>query len=99
MKQRQSEIWKHMAVYLSRSTLSSWVLQVGTLLQPMTSLLRSHIIQSGYVRADETTTQVLKEPGRISTAQSYMWMYMTGNHFLPADCVRISAHTVPTLSS
>ena len=76
---RQSEIWDRLGVNLPRSTLSSWVLKMGDLLQPMIPLLQNHIIQSGYVNADETTTQVLKEPGRAPTATSYMWVYMTGN--------------------
>lgn len=77
---RQSEIWDRLGVNLPRSTLSSWVLQVGNLLAPMIPLLQNHIVSSGYVNADETTTQVLKEPGRVPTATSYMWVYMTGNH-------------------
>lgn len=77
---RQSEIWDRMGVTLSRATLSSWVLKVGELLGPLIPYLRSHMIQTGYVRADESPTQVLREPGRPPTAQSYMWLYMTGNH-------------------
>ena len=77
---RQSEIWDRLGVNLPRSTLSSWILKMGDLLQPMIPFLQNHIIQSGYVNADETTTQVLKEPGRTPTATSYMWVYMTGNH-------------------
>ncbi len=73
---RQSEIWDRLGVNLPRSTLSSWILKMGDLLQPMIPLLQSHIIQSGYVNADETTTQVLKEPGRTPTATSYMWGYI-----------------------
>ena len=76
---RQSEIWERMGVDISRSTLSSWVLKMGDALQPMIPILQAHMVKSGYVRADETTTQVLKEPGRIPTATSYMWLYMTGN--------------------
>jgi transposase len=76
---RQSEIWDRLGVNLPRSTLSTWILKMGDLLQPMIPLLQNHIIQSGYVNADETTTQVLKEPGRVPTATSYMWVYMTGN--------------------
>jgi transposase len=41
-------------------------------------------VQSGYVKADETTTQVLREPGRAATSTSYMWLYMTGNLPNPA---------------
>jgi hypothetical protein len=36
------------------------------------------------VKADETTTQVLKTPNKKDTSQSYMWVYMTGNHPKPA---------------
>ena len=77
---RQSEIWERLGVNLPRSTLSSWILKMGVLLQPMIPLLQNHIIHSGYVNADETTTQVLKEPGRVPTSTSYMWVYMTGSH-------------------
>lgn len=77
---RQSEIWARMGVELTRATLSSWVLNVGDLLSPLIPLLRAHMIQTGYIRADESPTQVLREPGRIPTAQSYMWLYMTGSH-------------------
>jgi len=81
---RQAEIWQRLGVDLSRSTLSSWVLQVGALLQPLIPLLQNHLVQSGYVKADETTTQVLREPGRAATSTSYMWLYMTGNSLNPA---------------
>jgi transposase len=77
---RQSEIWDRLGVNLPRSTLSSWILKMGDLLKPMIPLLQNHIIQSGYINADETTTQVLREPGRVPTSTSYMWVYMTGNH-------------------
>jgi len=77
---RQSEIWDRLGVNLPRSTLSAWILKMGDLLQPMIPFLQNHIIQSGYVNADETTTQVLKEPGRVPTSTSYMWVYMTGNY-------------------
>jgi transposase len=72
---RQAEIWQRLGVDLSRSTLSSWVLQVGALLQPLIPFLQSHLVKSGYVKADETTTQVLREPGRVATSTSYMWLY------------------------
>jgi transposase len=81
---RQSEIWDRLGVHLPRSTLSTWILKMGDLLQPMLPLLQHHVTQSGYVNADETTTQVLKEPGRVPTSTSYMWVYMTGASVQPA---------------
>lgn len=75
---RQSEIWERLGVDLPRSTLSSWVLHVGTLLEPLILLLQNHIIQSGHVNADETTVQVLRTPDKSDTSKSYIWVYMTG---------------------
>ena len=42
----------------------------------------ARIVASGpvsytHLHADETTLQVLKEPGRSSTSKSYMWLYRT----------------------
>lgn len=31
------------------------------------------------LHGDETTLQVLKEPGRTSTSESYMWLYRTSS--------------------
>ena len=75
---RQSEIWERLGVDLPRSTLSRWVLHVGTLLEPLILFLQNHIIQSGHVNADETTVQVLRTPDKSDTSKSYMWVYMTG---------------------
>jgi transposase len=81
---RQSEIWARLGVELSRATLSSWVLKMGTAVEPIVRHLQNHLIQSAYVQADETVCQVLKTPGKSDTTQSYMWVYMTGNSPKPA---------------
>ena len=81
---RQSEIWNRIGVDLSRATLSSWILKMGAVLTPLVAHMQKHIVQSGYVKADETTAHVLKTPGKKETGQSYMWVYMTGNHTRPA---------------
>lgn len=76
---RQSQIWERVGVDMGRGSMSRWVLQIGDLLAPLRNLLRSEIVKDDYARADETTTQVLNEPGRKATSKSYMWIYMTGN--------------------
>lgn len=81
---RQSEIWERLGVDLPRSTLSSWVLHVGTLLEALPLLLQQHILQNGYINADETTVQVLRTPNKSDTTKSYMWVYMTGKAMHPA---------------
>ena len=39
--------------------------------------MRDHLLDSPLVFGDETTVQVLKEPGRAAQAKSYMWVQMT----------------------
>ena len=81
---RQSEIWGRLGVDISRQTLSSWVLKMGSALEMIAKHLQKHIIKSGYVKADETTAQVLRTPGKKNKSASYVWAYLTGNHAQPA---------------
>ena len=81
---RQSEIWERMGVELSRATLSSWVLKMGSALAPLITYLQNHSVQSTYVKADETTVQVLRTPKKPDTSKSYMWVYMNANTQKPA---------------
>jgi transposase len=81
---RQSEIWARLGVEVSRATLSAWILKMGRAIEPIVRHLQRHVVQSGYVQADETVCQVLKTPGKSDTTQSYMWVYMTGNSPRPA---------------
>ena len=57
---------------------------MGSAVAPLVHHLQKHLIQSGYVQADETVCQVLKTPGKSDTTQPYMWVYMTGNSQKPA---------------
>lgn len=43
-------------------------------MQPLINLLRDRLLESGYLQMDETTAQVLKEPGKPAQSQSYMWV-------------------------
>jgi transposase len=44
--------------------------------QPIINLLRDHLLDSDLVYGDETTVQVLKEPGKKAQTNSYMWAQM-----------------------
>ena len=46
-------------------------------LQPVYDALHKRLCKEPVLHADETTLQVLKEPGRSSTSKSYMWLYRT----------------------
>jgi transposase len=62
---------------LSRNTLAASVVRVGQAVQPIINLLRDHLLEAPLVYGDETTVQVLKEPGKSAQSQSYMWAQMT----------------------
>jgi transposase len=62
-------------VELSRSTLANWVVQIGQRLDPVMEAARQVLLTSPVVGSDETTVQVMKEPGRANTTRSYMWVF------------------------
>jgi transposase len=66
-------------VNISRQTMSNWVVKCSELyLEPIYDLLKSHLLKENVIHADETTLQVLREPGREATTKSYEWVYRTG---------------------
>jgi len=60
------------------NTLAAGVVRIGAAVQPVINLLRDHLLDSELIYGDETTVQVLKEPGRRAQAKSYMWAQMNG---------------------
>ena len=63
---------------LSRQTMANWLLNISEKwLRPVYDTLHEHLCGEPVLHADETTLQVLKEPGRSSTSKSYMWLYRT----------------------
>ena len=63
---------------LSRQTMANWVLNVSdTWLRPIYDVLHRNLCRETVLHSDETTLQVLKEPGRPSASKSYMWLYRT----------------------
>jgi transposase len=63
---------------LASNTLAAGVVRIGRAVQPVINLLRDHLLDSDLVYGDETTVQVLKEPGRKAQTKSYMWAQMNG---------------------
>lgn len=63
---------------LPRQTLARWVIQCGEQLQPLLNLLREQLLAGPVVHCDETRVQVLKEPGREPSSQSWMWVRTGG---------------------
>lgn len=75
---RQEQEFHRNGLKLSRQTMSNWILRVSDdWLKPVYDELHRQLCTRTFLHADETTLQVLKEPGRKSTSKSYMWLYRT----------------------
>ena len=61
----------------SKNTMAASIVRVGIGVQPIINLMRDHLLESPITFGDETTVQVLKEPGRAAQSKSYMWAQMT----------------------
>jgi transposase len=75
---RQEKHFARLGIKISRSMLSDWTLKGSTLLEPIYVAAQGALIRREVLHADETTLQVLKEPGRSPETKSYMWLYRTG---------------------
>lgn len=65
--------------FLSRQTMANWLIRTSSdWLEPLYRQMRDQLLQEDILHADETVVQVLKEPGRASRRESYMWLYCTG---------------------
>ena len=86
---RQEKEWEALGLSLSRATMSNWLLCVyRDWLSHVVGHLRQELLKQEYLHIDETHVQVLKEPGKKNTSDSYMWVYCSIR-----DCKQIiSAH-------
>ena len=76
---RQEQEWNRAGVKLSRQTMSNWILRAAEdWLRPVYDQLHRELVGRDVLHADETTLQVLREPGRSAQSKSYMWLYRTG---------------------
>jgi transposase len=71
---RQETMFRRLGIDLPRASLANWMVKTGELVQPLVNLLRDDLLASGFVQCDETRYQVLKEPGKAATSQSYLWV-------------------------
>lgn len=73
---RQESEWRGLGVALSRATMSNWIIvSYRDWLSPIVELLKKKLLEQKYLHIDETPLQVLGEPERKNTTNSYMWVY------------------------
>ena len=75
---RQEQELNRQGVSLSRQTMSNWILRAAEdYLKPVYEQLHKELLTRDVLHADETTLQVLHEPGKKPQSESYMWLYRT----------------------
>jgi len=99
---RQAEILRRSNIYISRQTLSKWVLTLGVGLTPLYEAMKARILGSGVVFVDESPI-ALQEPGKGGCRTAYMWVYAGGGggdppyRFFEFRISRSHAHVEKTL--
>jgi len=75
---RQEQQFKRLGYEISRSNMAGWCIQLGEKLKRLLYLLHQELKLAPLLHIDETSLQVLKEPGRSPSSKSYMWVLRTG---------------------
>ncbi|NCA72668.1 MAG: IS66 family transposase, partial [Sphingobacteriia bacterium] len=75
---RQEKIFAREGIEFSRQTMAGLLIQLQTPLKPVAAALKDLLRQSLVVHLDETPVQVMREPGRENTQDSYMWAFCGG---------------------
>lgn len=75
---RLSGILGRYGIDLPRQTLSESVLKAAEKLEPLMQVLDAQLMASSLQHMDETRVQVLNEPGKNATNQSFMWVQHGG---------------------
>lgn len=76
---RQEAQFVRMGIELGRATMCNWMVKVAARCAPLLSLMRDEIRAGPLINVDETTLQVLDEPGRDPTTDSYLWVFRGGD--------------------
>jgi transposase len=81
---RQEAEWLRMGYPLSRQTMANWMIAGSERwLEPIYAQMKRILVSQDVLHADESTLQVLQEPGKAAQSESYMWVYLTGRESEP----------------
>jgi transposase len=74
---RQSEMLARDNIFVSRQTLSNWVVKCGQALKPLYNEILKSILENRNVFIDEVPVDML-DPGKGKTHKAYMWVMVGG---------------------
>jgi transposase len=72
---RQMQRFERAGVKLAYSTLTDWVSGACTLITPLFEALKTAVLQSNYLHADETPIKVMDKYKKGETHRGYYWVY------------------------
>lgn len=75
---RKMKILEREGIQIGYSTVCDWPIQLAQRLQPIKRLLYEQLAYYDLWHLDETVLQVLKEPNRKNTTNSYLWGIRAG---------------------
>ena len=75
---RECKVLRREGVQIGYSTICSYPIQLNERLEPLKQLFYEYAAQQSLWHLDETTLQVLQEPGREPRQKSYLWALRAG---------------------
>lgn len=73
---RMEDVLARSNIPIGRGTLANWIIRPSELhYSRLYDALRKTLRSQSLIHGDETTVQVLKEPGKSAQSKSYMWCY------------------------
>jgi len=76
---RQEKQFSRLGIEISRTSMCSWAMKAAEACTALFNLLQDEVLSGYLINIDETTVQVLAEPGRDPTTKSYMWIFRRGD--------------------
>jgi transposase len=73
---RMEDVLGRSNIPIGRGTLANWIIRPSELhYSRLYDVLHKTLLSQSLIHGDETTIQVLKEPGKSAQSKSYMWCY------------------------
>jgi transposase len=72
---RQAQRFRRQGITIPESTLGGWIAATADLLLPLYDVLKTEVIASGYLQADETPIPVQDQDKPGTTHRGYYWVY------------------------
>lgn len=76
---RQEKIFHRKGINIGRASMCNWAMKTAEVCEPLLNLLKDEVLEGRLINIDETTIQVLAEPGRAPTKKSHMWIFRRGD--------------------